>query len=187
MYDSIVMVPTGQRIAHSPQRMHRVSSFNMAEPVMTPEFVGCHFVELHAEAFLVVTDVLHGLRLERDAVERNQLQTFLRANIDATAAQDAHAAVFRRAFENRIDPAVQAALRLGDRRRSVVADLHFRHPGAAFERKHRNGLAVDVEIVERHAVPLEYFDFDDGLGMLVLRAGIRRFRPRRVCRRPRCR
>src|ERR1019366_7775631 len=36
LYDSIVIVPTGQRIAHSPQRMHRVSSFNMAAPVTTP-------------------------------------------------------------------------------------------------------------------------------------------------------
>ena len=38
---------------------------------------------------------------------------------------------------------------------SVVADLDFGDSGAAFERKHRNGLAVDVEIAERHAMPLQ--------------------------------
>ena len=36
LYDSIVMVPTGQRAAQSPQRIHRVSSFSMAEPVTIP-------------------------------------------------------------------------------------------------------------------------------------------------------
>ena len=36
LYDSMVMVPAGQRAAQSPQRMQRVSSFSMAEPVMTP-------------------------------------------------------------------------------------------------------------------------------------------------------
>src|ERR1019366_2498348 len=36
LYDSMVMVLTGQRAAHSPQRIQRVSSFNMAEPVTTP-------------------------------------------------------------------------------------------------------------------------------------------------------
>src|SRR5207245_2439288 len=36
LYDSIVMVPTGQRMAQRPQRMQRVSSFSMAEPVTTP-------------------------------------------------------------------------------------------------------------------------------------------------------
>src|SRR5579862_9346224 len=34
--DSMVIVPAGQRAAHSPQRMQRDSSFNIAEPVMTP-------------------------------------------------------------------------------------------------------------------------------------------------------
>src|SRR6516162_8125530 len=36
LYDSIVIVPTGQRMAHSPQRIQRVSSFNMADPVTIP-------------------------------------------------------------------------------------------------------------------------------------------------------
>src|SRR5208337_1422150 len=36
LYDSMVIVPTGQRMAQRPQRMHRVSSFNMAEPVTMP-------------------------------------------------------------------------------------------------------------------------------------------------------
>src|ERR1039458_4318778 len=36
LYDSMVMVPTGQRAAQSPQRIQRVSSFSMAEPVTMP-------------------------------------------------------------------------------------------------------------------------------------------------------
>src|ERR1035438_9827165 len=36
LYDSMVIVPTGQRMAQRPQRMQRVSSFNMAEPVTMP-------------------------------------------------------------------------------------------------------------------------------------------------------
>ena len=35
-YASMVMTLTGHRSAHSPQRMQRVSSFNIAAPVMTP-------------------------------------------------------------------------------------------------------------------------------------------------------
>jgi hypothetical protein len=50
LYDSIVIVPTGQRIAHRPQRMQRVSSFSMAEPSHDAEFVRPHLVELRAES-----------------------------------------------------------------------------------------------------------------------------------------
>ena len=72
----MVIVPTGQRMAHRPQRMHRVSSFQHGGSGDHSQLVGRHFVEFHAEQFLVVADVLHGFGLERDAVERNQFQTF---------------------------------------------------------------------------------------------------------------
>src|ERR1035441_3907347 len=36
LYDSMVMVPAGQRAAHSPQRMQRDSSFSMTDPAITP-------------------------------------------------------------------------------------------------------------------------------------------------------
>src|SRR5271169_1657977 len=36
LYDSMVMVPTGQRAAQSPQRIQRVSSFSIADPVTMP-------------------------------------------------------------------------------------------------------------------------------------------------------
>ncbi len=49
---------------------------------------------------------------------------------------------------------------------SVVADFDFGYAGAPFEGQHGYGLAVDVEIVERHGVPLKQFDFDDGLRVL---------------------
>ena len=62
---------------------------------------------------------------------------------------------------------MQAALCLLHRGRGIVADFHFRHPGAAFERQHGNRLAGQIEQVQRHAVTFEDFDFDDRLGMLL--------------------
>src|ERR1035441_3113987 len=49
----------------------------------------------------------------------------------ATAAQNAHAAVFGAALEDRVYPAVQATLGFLHRRRSVVADLYFGHSRTA--------------------------------------------------------
>src|ERR1035441_4267680 len=40
----MVMVLAGQRSAHRPQRMQRVSSFNIAVPVMLPNSAGCKSV-----------------------------------------------------------------------------------------------------------------------------------------------
>ena len=45
------------------------------------------------------------------------------------------------ALENRIHPAVQAALRFFHRGLRVVADLDFGHPGAALQRQHGYGRA----------------------------------------------
>ena len=63
---------------------------------------------------------------------------------------------------------MQAALRFLDRGRRVVADFHFSYAGAALDGKHGNRLAVDVQIIQRHTMPLQHFDFDDRIGMFVL-------------------
>ena len=161
----MVMVPTGHRIAHSPQRMQRVSSFSMAAPVTIPSSsaaTSSSSTPKHSWLSRMCCTVSGS---NCDAVERYQFQTLFRANIHATAAQNAHAAVFRRTFKNRVDPAVQAALRLRHRRWSVVSDLDFSHAGAALERKHRDRLTIDVEIIERHCMSLQEFYFDDRLRM----------------------
>ena len=106
-----MIVPTGQRIAHRPHRMQRVSSFNMADPVTIPSSIGCNFVQFHPKAFLVVANVLHGFVGELNPVERNQFQTFFGTDIDAATTKNAERAIFLGTFKNRVDPAVQAALR----------------------------------------------------------------------------
>ena len=60
---------------------------------------------------------------------------------------------------------MQAALGFGHSRGRVITHLDFRNPGAAIQRKHRNGLAIEVEVIQRHGMPLEHFHFDDRLGM----------------------
>src|ERR1022692_2689016 len=105
----MVMVPTGQRMAQSPQRIQRVSSFTMADPVPMPR---------------------------------------------ATAAQNAHAPIFRSALENRVHPAVQAALGFLHRGRSVVADLDFGHSGTALERQHWYRRTGKIEKFQGDAVGL---------------------------------
>ena len=161
------MVIGSHRASHGAQAATNAARlvFQHRGPGNHAQFSRSDFVEFHAEEFLVVTNMLYGLRLEYDAVERNQLETFLRAHIYTAAAQNAHAAVFRSAFKDRIYPAVQAALGFRHGARSVVSDFDFSHAGAAFQRKHGNGLAVDIEIVERHGVSLEDFHLDDWLRM----------------------
>ena len=111
--------------------------------------------------------MLHGFLRELDAVERDQFEAILRTNIHTSTAKDAHAAILWRALEYCIDPAVQTALGFFDGRLRVVTDLDFGHASAALQRQHGNGLAVDVEIVQRHAVAFENFDLDNRFGMLL--------------------
>ena len=62
---------------------------------------------------------------------------------------------------------MQASVGFFHRRLSVVANLNFRHAGAAVERQHWNGLAVDVKKIQRHSVTLKDFNLDDRLGMFL--------------------
>src|SRR5438445_5733065 len=62
---------------------------------------------------------------------------------------------------------MQAPLRFLHGSLLVVADFDFGHAGAPIKRKHGNGLAIDVEKIQRHAVPFEDFHFDDRLRVLV--------------------
>ena len=68
------MVPTGQRMAHSPHRMQRVSSFSITEPATTPEFLRTYVVQLDVQQALAVHKLLHHFRLELKAVEADKLQ-----------------------------------------------------------------------------------------------------------------
>src|SRR5690349_7774272 len=85
----------------------------------------------------------------------------------ASAAQDAHGAVLGRALEDGVYPAMHATLRLFDRGLRIVADFDFRHSSAPFQRQHRDRLAINIQEIQRHAVPLQDLYFDRRLWMFV--------------------
>src|SRR6185312_10831699 len=97
--------------------------------------------------------LIQHLRLKLEAIETHQFQAVLRADIDASAAQDTEAAVFEIPFEYGVDPAVQAALRFDLRGFFVQNQLNFGRARAAVQRHSRNRLPDQVQQVRRHAVP----------------------------------
>ena len=129
------------------------------------EFVGLDVVEFEAEDFARGGELCGGLGVEVDAVDGDELEAVFGTDVDASPAQDAEGAVFVGAFEDGVDPAVEAALGLGHGGGVVVSDFDFGHAGAAVEGEHGDGLTIDVEQVERHLVAVHDLDFDDGVGV----------------------
>ena len=84
--------------------------------------------------------MLYDVRFKLKAIETDKLKAVFRADIDASAAQDAEASILDVPFEDRIDSAVQASLRLQLRALLVEVQLHFGHAGAAIERQCGNRL-----------------------------------------------
>ena len=162
----MVMVFAGQRRAHRPQRMQRVSSFNIAVPVMLPNSAGCMSSSSKLNNSGWFAKRINGVRLELNPVQRNQLQAILRTNIHAAAAEHAVGAVLLAAFENGVDVALQAALRLRHGFLLGVAKFDLGHAGAAIERQHGNGLALDVHVVHCHLPAVEHLHFNLRLWML---------------------
>ena len=147
----MVIASTGQRMAHSAQRMQRSSSFRMAE-------FSVRSVSAPSVRSIAASRSARGL----ERVERHQLQTRRRAHVDAATAE--HAA---RAVEDRRDTTIEAARCLAARLLLGVAEFDQRAGTrrAARRRRARRQLdAPDRLVVELAPVAVERNVRLDGFG-----------------------
>src|SRR5215475_2846337 len=82
--------------------------------------------------------LLFRLLREFKLAQRNKLQTIFRANIHAATAEDALASIGFGSFEDRVDPALQAARGFKPRLFFGESRFDFGDPGAALERNGRD-------------------------------------------------
>ena len=103
---------------------------------------------------------------EVDLFQRHQFEALLGAHIHASATQDTSRSVCFIAFENRIDPAAKTPACFAHCAFLIEADFNFRHTRPAGKRQHGHGFAVQLDKIREHAMVIENFDFDLGLGLL---------------------
>ena len=125
-----------------------------------------YIFQLKTEPLGVVRDSVDGIGVELNAIQRNQFQAILRTNIDAAAAEHAIGAIRFAAFKNRVDVALQAALRFGHGFLLGIHEFDFGHTCAAVQRQHGDGLTLEVHVVHRHLPAVQDVHFDLRLGML---------------------
>ncbi len=121
---SIVIASVGQRMAHSPHRMHRSSSLTIAESGR-PSPSSC------------AASVARSASPSSSVVERDDGEAVLGADVHAAVAEDARLGVV-----DRLDVAHQTARRLDARRLGPVPGLHLGDAGAPADVERRRRLAV---------------------------------------------
>ncbi len=80
----MVIVFAGQRSAHSPQRIQRVSSFNIADGDASDR--QGYVIKFEAEQLWAIGDGVDDVGLELDAVERDEFKAVLRTDINTSTA-----------------------------------------------------------------------------------------------------
>src|ERR1700686_1374577 len=98
---------------------------------------------------------------KRKLTERNELQAVLRTNIHAAATQDALGSFGFIAFENRVDPALQAARGFAPGLLFREANLDFSDAGAALQGNYRHAEAGIFVVLRGHLVMVKERDLHE--------------------------
>ena len=151
-----MIVPTGQRAAHRPQRMQRVSSFSMADPVTMPSSSAATSSNSTPNQLLIVADAAATVSGSNSIRSSDTSSRQFSGQTSTQPPQRMHmlpsSAI---AFEDRVDPAVQAALRFLHRR--LLRRSRFRLPSRRCGGRAAawGWAAARIPEVQRHGVALE--------------------------------
>ena len=181
------MVPAGQRAAQSPQRMQRVSSFNMTEPAMTPSSSAL----MSSSSTPSRSRISASWPVVASSKAMRSSETSSRQFSGQTSTQPPHkmqeVASSRVAFKDGIDPAVKASLRFCHGGFFVESDLDFSDPGAAIEGQHGNRRPHQVEQIRAACDGAQAPPLRRSEPGALFRAETHRCPPPRACRRQRYR
>jgi len=109
---SMVMVPAGQRAAHSPATNAARPHLSMTEPAITPSSSALMSSSVHAKQIADLCELAGCFRVECNAVQRNKLQAVFWANVHASPHKMQEVASAALPVKDGIDPAVQAGAEL---------------------------------------------------------------------------